>query len=71
MTETAALWPDMRVAYRWVHRTAHVLTNEEHHPGAVVKQRLGGMLGAMTRHRAAAGTLVAALAHFFKVSRSY
>jgi hypothetical protein len=70
LTETAALWPDVRVAYRWVHRAAHVLTNEEHHPGAVVKQRLGGMLGAMTRHRAAAGTLAAVLAHFLKVSRS-
>jgi hypothetical protein len=71
LIKTAALWPDVHVAYRWVHRAAHVLSNEEQHPGAVVKRRLGSLLGAMTRHRAAAGTLAPALAHFLKVSRSY
>jgi hypothetical protein len=71
LTETAALWPDVRVAYRWVHRAAHVLTNEEQHSAATVKRHLGGLLGAMTRHRAAAGTLTSTLAHFLKVSRSY
>jgi hypothetical protein len=71
LTETAALWPAVRGAYRWVHRAAHVLTNEAHQPGAVVKRRLGGMLGAITRHQAAAGPLAPALAHFLKVSRSY
>jgi hypothetical protein len=71
LTETAALWPDVRIAYRWVHRVAHILTNEEHHPGSLVQQRLGGTLGAMARHQAAAGTLTPALGHFLKVSRSY
>ena len=71
LTETASLWPEGRVAYRWVHRAAHILTNEDQHPGVVVKQRLSGLLGAMRRHRAAAGTLAPALAHFLKISRSY
>jgi hypothetical protein len=71
LTKTASLWPEVRIAYRWVHRVAHVLTNEEHGTGAAVKRRLGGLLGAMTRHRAAAGALAPALAHFLKVSRSY
>lgn len=71
LTETAALWSDVRVAYRWVHRVAHVLTNAEQSAGTAVKRRLGGLLGAMTRHRAAAGTLAPAVAHFLKVSRSY
>ena len=71
LTETASLWPDVRVAYRWVHRVAHLLSNEEHHTGAGVKRRMGGLLGAMTRHRARAGHLAPALAHFLKVSRSY
>lgn len=70
MTETASLWPEVRVAYRWVHQAAHVLTNEAQPPGAAVKRRLGGLLGAMTRHRAGAGSLAPALAHFLKVSRS-
>jgi hypothetical protein len=71
LTETASLWPEVRGAYRWVHRAAHVLSNEAHHTAATVKRRLGGLLGAMTRHQATAGTLAPALTHFLKVSRSY
>ena len=71
LTETASLWPEVRVAYRWVHRAAHLLSNEEPHPTVAVKRRLGGLLGAMRRHRGAAGALGPALAHCLKVSRSY
>jgi hypothetical protein len=70
LSETASLWPEVRVASRWIHQVAHVLTNEAHRPGAAVKPRLGGRLGAMTRHRAAAGQLAPALAHVRNVSRS-
>jgi hypothetical protein len=68
---TAALWPDVRVAYGWVHRAAHVLNNDDQAGAAVVKRRLQGLLGAMTRHHAKAGALTSAVDHFLKVSRSY
>ena len=71
LSETAALWPAVRTAYSWVHRAAHVLTNEEQRAGTAVKRHLGSLLGAMMRHRAAAGDLAPALAHFLKVTRSY
>lgn len=71
MTETAPLWPEVRGAYRWGHRAAHILTNADHQPGATVKRSLGGLLGAMMRHRTAAGSLVPALVNFLKVTRSY
>lgn len=71
MSETASLWPEVRVAYRWVHRAAHLLSNEDQHPRVAVKRRLAGLLGAMMRHRAAAGALAPALEQFLKVSRSY
>jgi hypothetical protein len=71
LTETATLWPDVRIAYQWVYRTAHVLTHEEQLTGAAVKRRLQGLLGAMARHRAAAGTLAPALANFLKVTQRY
>jgi hypothetical protein len=61
----------VRVAYRWVHRAAHVLNNEAQASAAVVKRRLQGVLGAMTRHHAKAGSLAPAVDHFLKVSRSY
>jgi hypothetical protein len=71
LTDPAALWPDVRVAYKWVHRVVHLLNNEAQLDGATVKRCMQGLLGAMVQHRAAAGTLATALAHFLKVPRSY
>lgn len=71
LVDTAALWPDVRVGYRWVHQVAHVLSNEDQREALTVQRRLGGLLGAMTRYQTAAGTLAPALMHFQKVTRSY
>jgi hypothetical protein len=71
LMDTAHLWPDVRVGYRWVHQAAHILGNQDQHEALTVQRRLGGLLGAMTRHQAAAGTLAPALEHFRKVTRSY
>jgi hypothetical protein len=59
------------VTYGWVHRAAHILNNEDQRSAAAVKRRLHGLLGAMKRHRAKAGTLAPAVDHFLKVSHSY
>jgi len=59
------------VGYHWVHQAAHILSNQEQHEASTVQRRLGGLLGAMTRHQAAAGTLAPALGHFRKVTRRY
>ena len=71
MTETAPLWPDVRVASRWGHRAAHRLPNADHQPGATGQRSLGGLLGALMRQRAAAGFLAPAIVNFLKVPRSY
>jgi hypothetical protein len=68
---TAALWPEVRVAYGGVHRAAHILNNDPQDPGAAVKRRLHGRRGAIGQHQAKAGTLAPAIGHFLKVSRSY
>jgi len=68
---TAALWPDVRMTYGWVQRAAHILNDEDQRGEAAVKRRLQGLLGAMTRHQARAGSLTPAVDHFIKVSRSY
>ena len=70
LAATADLWPPVRVAYGWVHQAAHIL-GAEGAAGAAVRGRLGGLLGAMRRHRGAAGVLGPAVDHFLKVSRSY
>ena len=60
----------MRAAFAWVHRAAHVL-GEVESSGTAVRARLAGLLGAMTRHRAAAGGLAGGVDHFVEVTRSY
>ena len=67
---TEAMGPGIRQAFGWVHRAAHALGQVDRSPG-VVRNQLGGLLGAMTRHRALAGALGPAVDHFVKVSRSY
>jgi hypothetical protein len=66
----AALGPEGRVAYGWVHRAAHILPNDTQDPGAAVQRRLHGLLGAMRQHQAKAGTRAPAVGHFLQVSRS-
>jgi hypothetical protein len=58
------------LAFGWVHRAAHILGRVEC-AGAVVRNRLSGLLGAMRRHRDTVGRLGPAVDHFLKVSRSY
>ena len=69
MEATADLWPPIRVAYGWVHQTAGILGAAE--TGRRAGERLGGLLGVMTRRREAAGPLADAVDHFVKVTRSY
>jgi hypothetical protein len=57
------------VAYGWVHQAASILGPED--AGGAARRRLSGLLGAMTRHREAAGSLAGAADHFLKVTRSY
>jgi hypothetical protein len=59
------------MTYGWVQRAAHSLHNEAQRGEATVKRRLQGLLGAMPRPQARAGSLTPAVDHFLKVSRSY
>jgi hypothetical protein len=71
LERTAALWPAIERAYGWVHRAAHILGNAAGEAAAMVQRRFDGLVGAMARHRASAGPLLAAVDHFCKVTRSY
>jgi hypothetical protein len=71
LERTQALWPDLRRVYAWVHQAARILGNAAGQPTELVRHRLDGLLGAMTRHRAKAGSLAEAVDHFLKVTRSY
>lgn len=71
LTETAALWPDIRTTYHWVDRAAHILENEAGESGTQIRRRFQGLLGAMQRWRTQAGDLASGVQHFLKVTRSY
>ena len=58
------------MAYGWVHQAAHILGTAGE-TGSAGRARLGGLLGEMRRHRAAAGPLGEAVDHFRTVSRGY
>ena len=68
---TEAMWPDVRLAFGWVHRAAAVLRNKKGLDAAGVRRRYRGLIAAIARHRRAAGRLAEAFAHFLKVTRSY
>lgn len=68
---TEPMWPDLRVAFGWVHRAATILRNERGLDAAGVRRRYRGLIAAIARHRRAAGRLAEEFAHFLKVTRSY
>ena len=71
--ETAALWPPVRLAYRWVERVARLLANKRKLSAQAVRQRLSQVLTKMRKAAAAAkeGALREQLQHFVKVTKSY
>jgi hypothetical protein len=71
LEQTAALWPAIERAYRWIHQAAHILNNHDDEDAATVQRRFNGLVGAMARHRDRAGRLSEAIDHFGKVTRSY
>ena len=68
---TADLWPDIRVAFGWVHRAAVILRNKTGLDAVGVQRRYRGLIGAIARHQESCGRLQEAFAHFQKVTRSY
>jgi len=71
LAATAPLWPPLRVAFAWVWQAAALLGENGPGVAAAVRRQLGGLLGAMVRHRGLVGTLASGIAHFVKVTRSY
>jgi hypothetical protein len=70
---TAALWPPVRSAYRWVKQVAKVLKNTDERPATVVRRRLSDLLGRMRQAAAQSPEeeVQEQLRHFVKVTQSY
>jgi hypothetical protein len=71
LSETEAFWGDLRVAYAWVHRAAHLLNNEAKEDILEVRRQFRELLSQMSPFRQHPGLLGEAATQFFKVTRSY
>lgn len=73
LDETAALWPPVRAAFRWVKRVARVLKNTARRPAAQVRRQLRRVLGQIRRASLLAPepAVRSQLQHFARVTKSY
>jgi hypothetical protein len=65
------MWPEVRVAFGWIHRAAAILTNEKGLDAAAVRRRYRDLIAALAHPGESCGRLAEAFEHFRKVTRSY
>ena len=71
LAKTADLWPRIRQAYAWVHRTARLLSTAHGRDVLLVRREYRYLLSQMRHEQAALGDLAWGVRHFLKVTRSY
>jgi hypothetical protein len=71
LAETAALWSDVTQGYAWVHRAAHILSNDNKLPAIQVRQTYETLLAEMEHTPTPSDTLTTMLSTFRKVTTSY
>lgn len=70
LTETAALWSDIKLGYAWVHRAAHVLANDEKLSAIQVRHDYEQLLTEMEQAPFSSETLATVISTFRKVTAS-
>src|SRR5215471_6555713 len=71
LTETASLWSDIEQAYAWVHRAAHILSNDEHRTATEVRQTYETLLTEMEQTPTSSEPLTMMRSTFRRVTTSY
>jgi hypothetical protein len=73
LSETAALWPPVQAANRWVHRVARLLENKKQLPAVKMRRGLSQILTKMRRAARQSNDerVRGPLLHFVKVTKSY
>jgi hypothetical protein len=73
LEQTAALWPPVRAAYKWVYRAARLLKNKAKRPAREVRRRLSQLLSQIRRAASESSDVSVRqqLGHFAKVTKSY
>jgi hypothetical protein len=71
LSDTASLWPSVRISFGFVHRAAGILDNPKQGRGPAVRRRYRVFLREMRRKTKKARQLKTSIAHFLKVTESY
>jgi hypothetical protein len=71
LTETAALWLDVKQGYAWVHHAAHLLSNDDKLEASGVRQSYETLLTEMKQTLMSSEPLATMLSTFRKVTTSY
>jgi len=71
LAETHSLWADVEMGYQWVHRAAHLLTNDEKQTATQVRQNYETLLAEMEQAPTTSETVTTMLTTFRKVTASY
>ncbi len=71
LAETAALWSDVQQGYMWVHRAAHILSNDEKQTATQVRHTYEDLLTEMEQTSTSSETLATMFSTFQKVTTSY
>jgi hypothetical protein len=71
LAATAHLWPEIHLAYRWVHQAAHLLANHDNVGLFDLRRTYRVRLAEVAAYRERGGFLEEAVGIFLKVTRSY
>jgi len=71
LTETHPLWADVQTGYTWVHRAAHLLTNDDKQNATQLRQSYETLLSEMEQVTTSSEMLRTMLTTFRKVTASY
>ena len=71
LAQTASLWSDVQLGYAWVHRAAHILSNDEKQGATGVRHAYENLLTEMEQTSTPSETLATMLSTFRKVTTSY
>jgi len=71
LAETHTLWTDVEMGDRWVHRAAHLLTNDNKQTASQVRQNYEALLAEIEQAPETSATLTSMLITFRKVTASY
>lgn len=71
LTHTASLWADVEQGYAWVHRAAHLLSNDQKQTAGAVRQAYEDLLAEMEQAPPPTEPLATMLSTFRRVTTSY